>query len=115
MESKQLSELAIEALDDLKAENIKVIDVRDRCSFTDYMVFASGTSERHVKALANNVVTEAKQAGERPMGVEGEQQGDWLLVDLVDVVVHVMLPETREFYQLEKFWSAPPAPTDEVE
>ncbi len=115
MQADELCERAVEALDDLKADDIRVLDVRERCYFTDYMIFASGNSPTHVKAMAQHVVEEAKRAGERPLGIEGEQPGDWLLVDLGDVVVHAMLPDTREFYQLEKFWSAPPLPESDAD
>jgi len=106
-----LTKLVVDALEELKADDIRVLNVKGRCSFADAMVFASGTSDRHIKALANNVVTESKKAGCQPLGVEGLDVAntEWVLVDLVDVVVHVMLPQTRDFYQLEKFWSAPPS------
>ena len=96
--------LALEALDALKADNIVVLDVRAQASFTDYMIFASGSSRRHVSAIADSVVEAAKAAGEPALGVEGEDVGEWVLVDLGDVVVHIMLPDVRLYYELEKLW-----------
>ena len=108
MNSEQLSELVIEALDDIKAKDIVRLDVRDMTSVTDYMIVASGTSNRHVKALVDNVTEKAREAGHRPIGVEGEDGGEWVLLDLQDTLVHVMLPKVREFYNLEKLWSIAP-------
>lgn len=104
MAAEELKKLVINALEDLKAENIVVLDVRDKTDVTDYIIVASGNSSRHVKSIANNVVVEAKQAGHVPLGVEGEADGEWLLVDLADIVVHVMQPQIREFYDLENLW-----------
>lgn len=104
-----LAAVVADALDDLKAQNVSVIDVRGLTDVADTIVIASGTSDRHVKSLAGRVVERAKQAGFRPMGVEGEREGEWVLVDLQDVIVHVMLPRIREFYALEKLWGAPAA------
>lgn len=104
MNIEQLKRLAIDALEDVKAKDIRVLDVRGISSITDFMVIASGTSTRQVRAIANNVAEKAKEQGCRPLGVEGEQVGEWALVDLADVVVHVMLPEVRDFYNLEKLW-----------
>ena len=101
----RLLEIVIAALQDIKGVDIRVIDVRGLTSITDRMVIASGTSTRHLKALAENVVLKAKQHGFAALGVEGEDATGWILVDLVDVVVHVMMPEIREFYALEKLWS----------
>jgi len=101
----ELLDIVIAALEDLKGVDIRVIDVRELTSITDRMVIASGTSTRHVKALADNVALKARERGYRPLGIEGEQAAEWVLIDLGDVVVHVMLPETRTFYGLEKFWS----------
>lgn len=101
----ELLAIVIAALEDVKAVDIRVIDVRNKTSITDRMVIASGTSTRHVKALAENVELKAKQHGYIPLGIEGEQTAEWVLLDLGDVVVHVMLPETRTFYGLEKLWS----------
>jgi len=104
MVTDELKRLVINALEDLKAENIVVLDVRDKTDVTDYIIVASGNSSRHVKSIANNVVMEAKKAGHAPLGVEGETDGEWLLVDLADIVVHVMQPQIREFYDLENLW-----------
>ena len=105
MNSEQLSKLVIDALDDVKAKDIVKLDVRDMTTVTDYMIVASGTSNRHVQALVDNVAEKAKAAGHRPIGVEGEDGGEWVLLDLQDALVHVMLPKVREFYNLEKLWS----------
>ena len=104
MQIDKLKQLVLTAIDDLKGENIRELDVKDKTSFTDIMIIASGTSSRHVKSIANNVATEAKHAGVQPMGVEGEEQGEWVLVDLGDIVVHIMQPHISEFYDLEKLW-----------
>ena len=104
MNLEQLIDLVVDALEDVKAVDIRIVDVRGKTAITDIMVIASGTSDRHVKALADNVVIKAKEAGVQPLGVEGQNSRDWVLVDLNDVVVHVMLPEVRDFYNLEKLW-----------
>jgi len=96
------------ALVDMKALNISVIDVRGYSDVADAMVIASGTSDRHVKSIAERVVAESKSAGVRPFGVEGAREGEWVLVDLPDVMVHVMLPRVREFYALEQLWENAP-------
>lgn len=105
MQVKQLERLVIDALNELKAVDVRILDVHDRSSFTDLMVIASGTSNRHVRSLADNVVKRAKEQGLALLGMEGEREGEWILVDLGDVVVHVMQPQVRDFYNLEKLWS----------
>jgi ribosome-associated protein len=100
-----LRKTVIAALEDLKAKDIREIDVRGKTSIADLLVIASGTSARHVKSIADEVVKFAKQAGVMPLGVEGEQEAEWVLVDLGDVIVHVMLPRIREFYGLERLWT----------
>ncbi|WP_372778996.1 ribosome silencing factor [Litorivivens sp.] len=107
MKSVELVELVKTALDDMKARDVVVLDVRDMTGVTDYMVVASGTSNRHVKSLANNVIDEAKQQGIKPFGTEGDNVSEWVLVDFGDVVVHTMLPEARTFYDIERLWSVP--------
>lgn len=104
MQIDELRTLVLNALEDLKAEDVLELDVTDKTSVTDHIFVASGTSSRHVKSIANNVVVEAKQAGVQPLGVEGEDQAEWVLVDLGDVIVHVMQPQVREFYDLESLW-----------
>lgn len=106
MQSEKMLEIVVKILDEGKANNIKVLDVQGKTSIADYFVVASGTSERHVKSLADQVVGKLKRHHIQPFGVEGEQGSEWVLVDLGDVVLHVMLPRTREFYQLEKLWDA---------
>ena len=100
-----LREQVIAALESLKAKDVREIDVRGRTSIADLLVIASGTSARHVKSIADEVTRFAKKAGMMPLGVEGEQEGEWVLVDLGDVIVHIMLPRVREFYGLERLWS----------
>jgi ribosome-associated protein len=97
-----------EALLDVKAKDILELDVSAISNVADYMVIASGTSTRHIKALADNVAEEARKAGFRPIGVEGERDAEWILIDLGFVVVHVMLPTARKFYDLESLWRATP-------
>ena len=107
MKSNKLEKLVLAALEDLKGNQLISLDVRKLTDVMDYMVIASGNSNRHVKALAENVTDEAKRQGIRPLGVEGQTAAEWVLVDFGDVVVHVMLPATRDFYDLERLWSTP--------
>ena len=99
-----LKTVVIDALADMKALEVKVLDVRGLTDVADLMVIASGTSDRHVRSVAQRVVERTKEAGFRPHGVEGQQDGDWVLIDLSEMIVHVMLPRVREFYGLEKLW-----------
>ena len=115
MREDRLKQLVIDTLEDLKAREIRVLDVRPLTTITDYMVIATGQTDRHVKAIAQQVAEQAKDAGTPPTGVEGEQGGEWIIVDLLDVLVHVMQPKTRDFYQLEKLWTADSAPQPETE
>lgn len=104
MPSEDLVKLAIAALEEIKAQDIITIDVREKTSITDFMLIASGTSSRHVKSLVDNVLEKVKEQGVRPIGSEGLDTGEWALLDLGDIVVHVMLPTTRQFYDLERLW-----------
>ena len=105
MNPDQLKDKIIAALEDVKGSQIVALDVRKLTGMTDYMVIASGSSNRQVKALAENVIDELRKDGMRPIGSEGETAADWILIDFADVVVHVMLPEARTFYDLERLWS----------
>jgi ribosome-associated protein len=100
-----LRQRVLAALEELKAKDVRVIDVRGKTSVADFFFIASGTSTRHVKSIADEVVKYAKQAGMMPLGVEGQREAEWVLVDLGDIVVHVMLPRIREFYGLERLWT----------
>jgi len=99
-----LKSVILDALTDMKALEVKVLDVRGITDIADFMVIASGTSDRHVRSVAQRVVEKTKAAGFRPHGVEGQQDSDWVLIDLHEMIVHVMLPRMREFYGLEKLW-----------
>ncbi|MBL1433183.1 MAG: ribosome silencing factor [Gammaproteobacteria bacterium] len=104
MQADNIKDQVVEVLDDLKALNILPLDVRDLTSITDYMVIASGTSDRHIRSMASKVAEELKKSGYKQLGVEGEAEGEWVLVDFGDVIVHIMLPQAREFYKLENLW-----------
>ena len=104
MNSEQLKDAVVDALEDIKAQDLAVLPVRHMTSLTDYMVIATGTSNRHVRSLANEVQERVKEAGGDVIGVEGEQAGEWVLIDLGDVVVHVMQGPVREYYNIDELW-----------
>ena len=102
-----LESIVLAALDEMKAVNIKLLDVRGLTDIADAMIVASGTSDRHVRAIAERVIEKMRESGRRPFGVEGQRDGEWVLVDLQDVLLHVMLPRVREFYAIEQLWDTP--------
>ncbi len=104
MQTEKVIKIVHNALEDMKAKEIIDLDVRGRSTVTDYMIIASGTSKRHVGSIAEEVIIKVKEAGLQPLGSEGQGVSDWILVDLGDVVVHVMMPDAREFYDLERLW-----------
>jgi ribosome-associated protein len=106
MELEKLQQLVIEKLEDMKGQDIKCIDVRGKSPITDMLVIVTGNSTRHVKSLAQSVELAAKEAGVIPLGIEGERDGEWVLLDLNDIILHAMLQTTRDFYNLEKLWEA---------
>lgn len=114
MQVEELRDLAVKALEDMKAQDVKVLDVRGKTSITDFFIIASGTSDRHVKSLAETVAFQAKQAGEPPIGMEGVDEGEWALIDLNGVVIHVMQAKVRDFYQLEKLWEVDSAAAEKL-
>jgi len=109
LQAEALCDLVVTILEDMKAQDIKILDVRGKTSITDFFIVASGTSDRHVKATAETLIFKAKQQGAPTLGSEGIEDGEWALVDLNDVVVHIMLPRVRDYYQLERLWSLDPA------
>ncbi len=115
MKLDELTARVQHSLEDMKAEDIVKLDVSDKSSMTDVLFFATGNSTRHVKSIADNVAIKEKEAGNPPLGVEGKGSAEWILVDLNDVIVHVMLQSTRDFYQLEKLWEQDDANDKTVE
>jgi len=107
LDADSLKRLIESSLDDDKAENVVTVDLAGKSSFADYMIVASGRSQRHVTTLADKLADRLKEYGLSPMSIEGKETGDWVLVDCGDIVVHLFKPETRDMYQLEKMWSAP--------
>jgi|SRR5690554_197484 len=107
--SDSINALILGALDDLKARDVTEVDVRDKSDVMDTMIIVTGTSTRHIRSMAAHVIEESKKADMAPLGAEGLEGSDWVLVDYGDTVLHVMLPEAREFYDLEKLWSVSPA------
>ncbi|NVJ51761.1 MAG: ribosome silencing factor [Gammaproteobacteria bacterium] len=105
MDSEALKLFIVDQLEDAKAQHINVIDVQDKTPITDYMIVCSGTSSRHVKSIAVQLVQKAKEQGKQPIGVEGEDSSEWVLVDFGDAIVHVMQANVRDYYQIEKLWS----------
>tara|TARA_R110002020_G_scaffold446001_3_gene658148 strand:+ start:468 stop:791 length:324 start_codon:yes stop_codon:yes gene_type:complete len=104
LQAEQLRDFVVEKLEDLKGRDIKVMDVREQTDVAEYMIICSGSSKTHVRSLANHVAAEAKNHGVPPIGVEGHEHSEWVLVDLADVVVHIMQESIRDFYELEKLW-----------
>ena len=115
MKLNELKDLVLNSLEDMKAVDILSMDVSKKSSFTDVLIFATGNSTRHVKSIADNVSVDAKEAGAHVLGTEGKGSAEWVLVDLNDIIVHIMLESTRKFYQLEKLWEADDATDKTIE
>ena len=113
MQNEELKDLVMDALEEIKGMEIVCLDIREMTDISDFMIVSSGATNRQVKALVDNVVIEAKKAGFIPLGIEGQAEGDWVLIDLTDVIVHVMLPKVRDFYDLERLWSMTPGESEE--
>ncbi len=114
MQTKEILKIVEDVLDERKGQNITVLDVIGKTSVTDYMVVVTATSERHAKSLAEYALVEVKERGIKPLGMEGQQGSDWVLLDLGDIILHVMTAQAREFYQLEKLWSVDRTDNSEV-
>jgi ribosome-associated protein len=112
---QDVAAFVVGVLDDFKAQDIEVLDVRHLTSIMDVMIVASGRSDRHVRALADTLIERCREIGIPLLGVEGQEGGEWVLVDLADVVVHVMLPRTRAFYEIEKLWDMSALGTEAAE
>lgn len=104
LELEQLKDVVVDAIEDVKGIDIRILDVKEKTSVTDMMIIVTGNTSRQVKAIADNIMLKTKESGHRPLGVEGEQYSEWTLVDLGDIIVHVMQPSIRDFYNLEKLW-----------
>ncbi|PIE82205.1 MAG: ribosome silencing factor [Cardiobacteriales bacterium] len=107
MTPEALKKLVNNSLEDMKAVDIQIIDLKGKADFADFMVIASGTSDRHLHAMADKIIQDSKDNGVPPIGMEGEDSRDWVLVDLGDIIVHLMRPEIRQLYALDKLWSLP--------
>ena len=104
LEIEELKKLVIDAIEDVKGIDMRLLDVKGKTSVTDIMIIVSGNTSRQVKSIAGNIVEKSKAAGHPPLGIEGEEYGEWTLVDLGDIIIHVMQPSVRDFYNLEKLW-----------
>ena len=104
MQGEKLRDFIVDQLEEIKAQEIKVLSIGEKSTIADYMVICCGTSSRHVKSIATLLIKELKDRELPPIGVEGEDAAEWVLVDTGDVIVHIMMPTTRDYYQLEKLW-----------
>ncbi len=112
MTKDELKKFVLTILDDMKAKDVKELDVSELTDMADSMIIASGTSNRHVRSIAGSIMSKLKELEVATVGIEGEDAGDWVLVDLGDIIIHIMLPESREFYGLEKLWASAEARRD---
>ena len=115
MDLETLTRLVVDALEDIKAMDVQVIDVRDKTTITDNMIVASGNTNRQVKALVDSVIDACKKEGIQILGTEGMDAGEWALIDLGDIIVHVMQPSVRDFYNIEKLWGEQSPETEQEE
>ncbi|MEN8214207.1 MAG: ribosome silencing factor [Pseudomonadota bacterium] len=114
MQVEELRDFVVSTLDEMKAQDVVVLDVRGKTSITDFMIIASGRSDRQVKAIAEAVAFQSKQQGEPALGTEGFADGEWALIDLNGVIVHVMQPKVRDYYQLERLWKMDPKEAEKL-